>query len=124
MESKKKKSTVKKVNKKVDTKKEKQVKKTDVKKTNVKKVDVKKVEAKKVEQKKEKQVKKDKSNRFSIIKYLKEVKQEATKVRWPDRKEMVKYATATIVFILFFALFFLGVDTLITLLKDLKKLVG
>lgn len=43
-------------------------------------------------------------------KFLFSVKKEMTKVRWPNKKEMVTYSTATICFVLFFAAFFTLTD--------------
>lgn len=44
--------------------------------------------------------------------WLKGVMLEFKKVRWPNKKEMVKYSIATILFILFFALFFYIIEVL------------
>jgi preprotein translocase subunit SecE len=41
------------------------------------------------------------------------VKSEFKKVRWPSKKEMVKYSIATIAFILFFALFFYLIEVIV-----------
>lgn len=49
------------------------------------------------------------------------VKKELKKVRWPNRKEMIKYSLATISFILFFALFFVATDLIIAGIKVLVK---
>lgn len=46
------------------------------------------------------------------------VKSEFKKVRWPNRKEMIKYSIATISFILFFALFFYLIEVAIWLIKQ------
>ena len=90
------------MNKKEETK----VKKTD------KKVSTKK-NVKKVEKKKTKEVKKES--------FLTGVKKEMGKVRWPLKKEMIKYSIATLSFIIFFALFFLLADYIIA---GVKVLVG
>ena len=45
------------------------------------------------------------------------VKKEMKKVRWPLKKEMVKYSIATLSFIIFFALFFALGDLLIAAVK-------
>ena len=50
--------------------------------------------------------------------FLHEVKAEMDKVKWPSRKDMVKYSIATIVFVIFFALFFYGIDFVLALLKE------
>lgn len=54
-----------------------------------------------------------------VKKFFSEVKKELTKVKWPDRKNMVKYSAATIVFVIFFALFFYAIDLLMALVKTL-----
>ena len=64
---------------------------------------------KKTETKKVKPVKKG---------FLHEVKLEMDKVKWPSKKDMVKYSIATIVFVIFFALFFYGIDLILALLKE------
>lgn len=75
---------------------------------------------------KEKEVKKKSSKNNStkktkkslgIIRFFKEVKNEISKVKWPSKKDMIKYSLATIVFILFFAIFFYLIDLIIALLK-------
>lgn len=45
------------------------------------------------------------------------VKKETSKIKWPTKKEMVKYSVATISFIIFFALFFCIIQVLLGLLK-------
>ena len=40
-----------------------------------------------------------------------------SKVKWPSKKDMVKYSIATIIFIVFFAVFFYLIDLIIALLK-------
>ena len=56
-----------------------------------------------------------------IIKFFKGIKKEISRVRWPNKKEMVKYSVATILFILFFALFFYLFDTIVAILIELFK---
>lgn len=59
-------------------------------------------EEKKVAEKKTKKlVKKAKKPKDAIT-----FKNELSKVKWPSKKQMVKYSIATIVFVIFFALFF------------------
>jgi len=55
----------------------------------------------------------------SPLKFFKEVKQEASKVTWPTRKETI--ITTVMVFIMVFLLsiFFLGVDQLLSFLVKL-----
>lgn len=54
-----------------------------------------------------------------VKKFFSEVKKELTKVKWPDKKNMVKYSAATIVFVIFFALFFYGIMALMSLVQSL-----
>ena len=49
--------------------------------------------------------------------FLKQVKAEMKKVKWPTKKEMVKYSITTLAFILLFAGFFYLIDVLFALLK-------
>lgn len=96
-------------------------KKKSTKKTVEVKEDVKatKEKAKKVEKKKI--VKKDKKKEGifkSILGFFKGVKSEMAKVVWPTKKNMVKYSIATIVLIIFFAVFFLIIMSLFTALSD------
>ena len=93
----------------VDTELEKIRVSNDVKKTTEKK----KKDDKKKTTKKNKKVKKH----SKIYTFFKEVKSEMAKVKWPSKKDMVKYSIATIVFVIFFALFFYAIDLIIALLK-------
>ena len=52
--------------------------------------------------------------------FLGEVKDEMAKVKWPSKKDMIKYSIATIVFVVFFALFFYAIDMIIALLKEVS----
>lgn len=54
-----------------------------------------------------------------IKKFLDEVKKELKKVRWPNRKEMVKYSVATICFVIFFAVFFYLIDLAVAFIRTL-----
>lgn len=51
--------------------------------------------------------------------YLKEVKSEMKKVKWPTKKEMMKYTISTLSFIVLFALFFFGIESLFAFVKGL-----
>ena len=51
--------------------------------------------------------------------FFSDVKKESSKVLWTSKKNLVKYSIATLVFVLFFALFFFGFDALFALVKDL-----
>lgn len=64
---------------------------------------------------KEKKVTKKKG--LGLVGWFKEAFAEVKKVRWPSKKEMIKYSIATIVFILFFALFFYLIELIIFFIK-------
>ena len=53
-----------------------------------------------------------------IKKWFKEVMAEFKKVRWPNKKEMIKYSIATVVFIIFFALFFYVIELIIYFIRE------
>lgn len=80
--------------------------------------------AKKSEKKVEKKVKKNSSNdkkslwaKFRI--FCNGVKSEFGKVHWPDKKNMLKYSIATIVFIILLALFFYVIEVIFALVQTL-----
>ena len=73
-----------------------------------------KEQIKKIKNKSKEKTKKSstpKSKNFSF-------KSEFNKIKWPSKKEMIKYSIATIVFIIFFALFFFAIDKLMRILID------
>ena len=76
---------------------------------NEKKKDTKKKDNKKKEEKPE--IKKES--------WWHSVKAEFKKVRWPSKKEMIKYSVATIVFILFFAALFSVIELVAWLIKTM-----
>ena len=51
--------------------------------------------------------------------YISEVKSELKKVKWPSKKEMTKYTISTLSFIILFALFFFGIESLFAFIKGL-----
>lgn len=91
-------------------------KKTKEKTKEVKK-DAKKVTKKNTKKNSNKKETKAKKKHF---KFLGEVKSEMAKVKWPTKKEMVKYSVATIAFVVFFALFFYAIDLIIAVLKEVS----
>ena len=54
-----------------------------------------------------------------IKKFFSEVKKELGKVKWPNRKDMVKYSIATISFVIFFAVFFYLIYLGVAFIKSL-----
>ena len=81
------------------------------------KIESEKKEVKKAKAQKLDNNKKNKKKHGKIFNFFKEVKVEVSKVKWPSKKNMVKYSVATIIFILFFAIFFYLIDLVIALLK-------
>ena len=92
---------------KIESKKKSSNKKKETKKKNVSSKNV---------SKKKKDTKKGKK-KSGVLTFFKEVRSEVSKVKWPSKKDMVKYSTATIIFVIFFALFFYLIDLIIALLK-------
>ena len=67
--------------------------------------------------KKNNEEKKGLFTRFRI--FCNGVKGEFEKVHWTSKKDMLKYSIATIVFIIFFSLFFYGIDIIFAFVKTL-----
>ena len=53
----------------------------------------------------------------AVARFFVNVKKEMKKVRWPKKKEMIKFSIATIVVICFFMLFFTASDVIISLVR-------
>ena len=70
-------------------------------------------------EKKVKAVKKTKETKVKKEGFFKSVRAEFRKVRWPNKKEMIKYSIATIVFVLFFGIFFYLIEVLMWALNKL-----
>ena len=68
---------------------------------------------------KTKEVKKVEKKKVKKESFFKSVRSEFKKVRWPNKKEMVKYSIATIVFVLFFGVFFYLIEVLMWALNKL-----
>ena len=81
-----------------------------------------KTQKEKTSVKKSKTVKKDtkkKTNKVNKESYFAGVKAEISKVKWPSKKEMLKYSISTLCFIILFALFFFGIESLFAFVKGL-----
>lgn len=87
--------------------------KKDYKNKKEKEVEKKKTTKKDTKSKSTKNVRK----KSGVFGFFSEVKSEMSKVKWPSKKDMVKYSVATIVFVVFFGLFFYLIDLIIALLK-------
>ena len=55
-----------------------------------------------------------------MIEYFKGVKKEISRIKWTSKKELLKYSVSTVVFMLFFGLFFYAIDLLVALLRSRK----
>ena len=53
--------------------------------------------------------------------YLKEVKSELKKVKWPTKKDIIKYTISTLVIVVFFSIYFVGIESLFAFIKGLIK---
>lgn len=84
-------------------KEKKEIKEKTIKESKSKKIN-------KVEPKKKKNVKK-KTNAS--------LKSEISKIKWPEKKDMVKYSVATILFTVFLALFFYIIELIMALIKTM-----
>ncbi len=51
-----------------------------------------------------------------LARFFVNVKKEMKKVRWPHKKEMVKFSIATLLIILFFMAFFSSSDAVISMI--------
>lgn len=68
-------------------------------------------------------VKKEKKENIfkKISKYFKGVFKEVKRIRWTSGRELLKYSIATIVFVLFFGIYFYGIDWVALLVRSLAK---
>lgn len=65
---------------------------------------------------------KKKENIFKkVSKYFKGVYIEFKRIRWTTGKDLVKYSICTVVFVLFFGLYFYAIDWLVLLVRELAK---
>ena len=59
-----------------------------------------------------------------IARFIASIKKELKRVRWPKKKEMIVYSTATILVIVFFMAFFTLTDTIIGTIVRLSRYKG
>ena len=55
---------------------------------------------------------------LKIVEYFKGVKKEVSRIKWTSKKDLLKYATSTIVFMIFFGVFFYLIDLLVAVLRS------
>ena len=53
-----------------------------------------------------------------MIEYFKGVKKEISRIRWTSKKSLLKYSVSTVMFMLFFGVFFYVIDILVALLRS------
>lgn len=53
-----------------------------------------------------------------VVDYFKGVKKEISRIKWTNKKDLLKYSVASIIFVLFFGVFFYAIDTLVALLRS------
>ena len=86
----------------------------------MKKDSTKKEKVSKVTVKKEKENKNKKKGIFKGIKsYFKGVKKEIGRIRWTSGKDLLKYSIATIIFVIFFGLYFYLIDLAVAFIRSL-----
>ena len=72
-----------------------------------------------------KPVKKEKKERVKVFKaigrYFKGVGKEIKRIKWTSGKDLVKYSIAAIVFVIFFGIYFYGIDWIALLVRSLAK---
>ena len=74
------------------------------------------------ENKKKKKEKKKRENIFKVIKrYFVGVGKEIKRIRWTSGSELVKYSIASVILILFFGLYFYGINWIALLVRSLAK---
>ena len=98
--------------------------KKEVKKQTEKEVKTKKSVSKKtkVEKNTKKDEKKKKGNIFSNIgRYFRGVLKEIKRIKWTSGKELVKYSVAAIAFVIFFGIYFYGIDWIVLLIRKLAN---
>ncbi len=85
--------------------------------------EIKKESLKEVSKKgKKKSSSKEKVNIFTkIATFINGVKTEFKRVKWPSKKDMIKYSIATIIFVICCSLFFYLIDIILAALHSLGK---
>ena len=53
-----------------------------------------------------------------IVDYFKGVKKEISRIKWTSKKDLLKYSVASIVFVIFFGVFFYVIDLLVAVLRS------
>ena len=53
-----------------------------------------------------------------MIEYFKGVKKEISRIKWTNKKDLVKYSVSTVAFMVFFGVFFYLIDLLVAVLRS------
>ncbi len=53
-----------------------------------------------------------------VVDYFSGVKKEVSRIKWTSKKDLLKYSTATVMFMLFFGVFFYVIGLLVALLRS------
>ena len=97
----------------------KEAKKAEIQVTKERKVTEKK---NKVEKNTKKENRKSEGNIFNRIgRYFRGVAKEINRIKWTSGKDLVKYSIAAVVFVVFFGIYFYGIDWLVLLVRKLAK---
>ena len=83
--------------------------------------EIKKVKDNKKTKKKKKTTSKKESIFTKISKYFKGVFKELKRIRWTSGKELVSSSITSVIFIAFFAIYFTGIELLVSLLRSIGK---
>ena len=74
------------------------------------------------EEKTKKNNKEKKDNVFKrIFKYFKGVSKEFKRIRWTERKDLLKYSICTVAFVILFGLYFYAIDWIVLLIRSLAN---
>ena len=97
-------------------------KEVTTKKTKEEKVTIKKSKHYIAEKKNVKSKKEKKENIFKRIgKYFKGVSKELKRIRWTEKHDLLKYTICTLVFVVFFGLYFYAIDWIVLLVRSLAN---
>ena len=55
---------------------------------------------------------------LEMVEYFKGVKKEISRIKWTSKKDLLKYATSTVAFMIFFGVFFYLIDLLVAVLRS------
>ena len=76
-----------------------------------------------IAEKKNTKVKKEKKENIfkRIAKYFKGVGKEVKRIRWTDKSSLLKYSICTLVFVIFFGVYFYAIDWIVLLIRSLAN---